>query len=110
MQDHNLAEQKRVIIELIKIANEFGIKIVATNDAHYVEQTDANMQKYLLLVGQNKTIDSTDALLFETDEFYVKDEVEMKLLFDDEYVVNTDEVAQKCIFKFDFNNLKLPVF
>ncbi len=110
VQDHNLPEQKRVNIELIKIANELNIKIVATNDAHYVEKSDANMQKYLLLVGQNKNVDSDDALEFETDEFYVKDEQEMLQLFSAEYINNTIEVADKCNFEFDFNNLKLPEF
>lgn len=110
VQDHNLPEQKRVNIELEKIAKELDIKIVATNDAHYVEQSDANMQKYLLLVGQNKTVDSTDALLFETEEFYVKTEEEMKRLFPAQYIENTSEVADKCNFEFDFNNLKLPAF
>lgn len=110
VQDHNLPEQKRVNIELQKIAEQLEIKIVATNDAHYVDKSDANMQKYLLLVGQNKTVDSTDALLFETEEFYVKSEEEMKHLFPAEYVENTKEVAEKCNFEFDFNNLKLPAF
>lgn len=110
VQDHNLPEQKRVNIELEKIAKELNIKIVATNDAHYVDQKDANMQKYLLLVGQNKTVDSTDALLFPNDEFYVKTEEEMSKLFPAEYIENTMEVAKKCNFEFDFNNLKLPAF
>ncbi len=110
IQDHNLPEQKRVNIELIKIANELNIKVVATNDAHYVEKSDANMQKYLLLVGQNKNVDSDDALLFETEEFYVKDENEMLSLFEKEYIENTIEVANKCNFEFDYNNLKLPAF
>lgn len=110
VQDHNLPEQKRVNIQLEKIAKELNIKIVATNDAHYVEQKDANMQKYLLLVGQNKTVDSTDALLFPTDEFYVKTEQEMRKLFPAEYLENTSEIVNKCNFEFDFNNLKLPAF
>ncbi len=110
IQDHSLPEQKRINIELIKIAKELDIKVVATNDAHYVEKADANMQKYLLLVGQNKNIDSDDALTFETDEFYVKTEDEMLSLFPAEYVNNTIEVANKCNFEFDFNNLKLPAF
>ena len=110
VQDHNLPLQKRVNIELVKLAKQLNIKVVATNDAHYVEKEDANMQKYLLLVGQNKTIDSDDALLFETDEFYVKSEAEMSTLFPVEFLNNTVEVAQKCNFEFDFNNLKLPVF
>ena len=110
VQDHGLTEQKRVNQYLIKIANELNIKIVATNDAHYIEKTDANMQKYLMLVGQNKTVDSTDALLFETEEFYVKSEDEMLQLFPSEYINNTKEVADKCNFDFDFNNLKLPKF
>ncbi|MGN0174460.1 MAG: DNA polymerase III subunit alpha, partial [Acutalibacteraceae bacterium] len=110
VQDHGLSEQKRVNLQLIKLAEELNIKIVATNDAHYIEKTDANMQKYLMLVGQNKTIDSTDALLFETEEFYVKTEQEMLQLFPAEYLENTCEVADKCNFDFDFNTLKLPKF
>ncbi len=110
VQDHGLVEQKRVNIELEKIANKLDIKIVATNDAHYIAKSDANMQKHLFLVGQNKTVESEDALAFETNEFYVKTEEEMSLLFPASYLKNTQEVANKCNFDFDFNHLKLPKF
>lgn len=110
VQDHNLPEQKKVNLHLEKIAKQLEIEIVATNDAHYVEKKDAETQKYLMLVGQNKTVESTDALLFETDEFYVKDEQEMLRLFPQEYLDNTQKVANKCNFEFVFGELKLPKF
>ena len=110
VQDHNLPEQKKVNLHLEKIAKQLEIEIVATNDAHYVEKKDAKTQKYLMLVGQNKTVESTDALLFETDEFYVKDEQEMLRLFPQEYLDNTQKVANKCNFEFVFGELKLPKF
>ncbi len=110
VQDHNLPEQKSVNAHLERIAKELNIEIVATNDAHYVEKKDAQTQKYLMLVGQNKTVESTDALLFETEEFYVKTEEEMQKLFFQQYLDNTQKVADKCNFEFEFGELKLPKF
>ena len=110
VQDHNLPEQKKVNLHLEQIAKELNIEIVATNDAHYVEKQDAKIQKYLMLVGQNKTVESTDALLFQTDEFYVKDEQEMRNLFPKEFLENTQKIADKCNFDFVFDELKLPKF
>lgn len=110
VQDHNLPEQKRVNLLLEKIAKENDVQIVATNDAHYVEKEDAETQKYLMLIGQNKTVESEDALLFKTDEFYIKTESEMSALFPNEYLENTQKVADKCSFEFEFDKLKLPKF
>lgn len=110
LQDHGLEEQKRVNILLENIAKEYNIEIVATNDAHYIEKEDAEIQKYLMLVGQNKTVESDDALLFETDEFYIKTEEEMSRLFPKEYLDNTKKIVDKCNFEFEFDKLKLPKF
>ncbi len=108
IQDHGLPEQKPVIDGLLKIHEETGIPLVATNDAHYMRKSDAKAQKVLLYVQIKKTINEECGMGFETDEFYVKSEEEMRSLF--EYIPeacdNTVKIADMC--NVSFKNLDDP--
>jgi len=111
IQDHGIDEQHTVLPDLLRIAGEVGVKVVATNDCHYLEKEDSKMQHALICVQTNNTIDST-VLEFETDEFYVKSTEEMSdnFAFFPSAVTNTAEVAEKCNFNFEFGVTKLPYF
>ena len=96
VQDHGLPEQKQTNPQLIRIANEIGAKVVATNNAHYLNREDADAQDTLLAIQTKRLKSDTDRMRFETDEFYVKSEDEMGRLFPQEFLDNTQEIADKC--------------
>ena len=72
LQDHGLEEDQVVLPQLIRLARETGIPMVATNDAHYITKEDAKMQSILLCIQTGKTIADADRMEFQTDEFYLK--------------------------------------
>ncbi|MFR7855446.1 MAG: DNA polymerase III subunit alpha, partial [Acutalibacteraceae bacterium] len=110
LQDHGLAEQQRINPQIIRMSKETGIPLVATNDVHYVKKQDAEVQKVLICIGTNHTLNEKTGLEFENDEFYLKTGDEMAELFPDEAIKNTLEIADKCNFDFDFGKIKLPFF
>ncbi len=112
LQDHGLKEDDVVIPQLIALARETGIPLVATNDAHYLRREDAKMQEILLCIQTGKTLKDPDKMEFQTEEFYVKSSDEMFDLFAavPEACENTAKIAQMCDFDFDFNHTKLPYF
>lgn len=112
LQDHGLAEQKQILPELIAIANELGIGLAATNDIHYLTREDAFYQDVLMCIAMKKTVEDTDRMRFETDEFYIKSEAEMRELFSyvPEAIENTARIAERCNVDFDFNTRHLPKF
>lgn len=112
IQDHGLKEQKIINPKLIKLAKDIDVNIVATNDVHYLEQEDADMQKVLIAIGTGKKLSDENPLNFETEEFYLKSEEQMRSLFKDnpEFIDNTEIIASRCNVDFEFHKLKLPVF
>lgn len=112
IMDQSLAGQKAVNPRLIEMSKELGIKLAATNDAHYLKKEDAFAQDVLLCVGTGSFLDQQDRLKFETQEFYVKSQDEMESLFLDvpEAVSNTLEVDEKCNFILETGKLHLPNF
>ena len=100
LQDHGIADQRRINPLLVKIAREIGVKTVATNDAHYLEKEDAEMHDVLLCVQTGRTLSDENRMRFETKEFYVKSPEEMSELFAwcKEAVSSTVEIAEKCEF------------
>lgn len=112
IQDHGIAEQKRIIPEIIKLSQETGVDVVATNDIHYLKKEDAKYQDVLMCIQMEKTIDDPDRMRFETEEFYIKSPEEMADLF--EYipsaVENTAKIAKRCNVDFDFNTRHLPSY
>ncbi len=82
LQDHGLADQRRVNVELIAMARDLDIPLVATNDTHYTEKAQARAHDVLLCIQQpGKVLADTDRLKFDTEEFYVKSAAEMRELF-----------------------------
>lgn len=112
IQNHGIAEQKKVNAFLIPYAQEVGIGLVATNDVHYVEKKDAKYQDLLLCIQTNRKVAETDRMAFESDEFYLKSEEEMHALFGQVpgALENTQKIADMCDLEFKFNVLKLPKF
>ena len=112
LQDHGLEEDQVVLPQLIRLARETGIPMVATNDAHYITKEDAKMQSILLCIQTGKTIADADRMEFQTDEFYLKSTDEMYDLFSmvPEACENTNKIAEQCNFEFTFGETKLPYF
>ncbi|KMT21065.1 DNA polymerase III subunit alpha [Clostridium cylindrosporum DSM 605] len=112
LQDHGMEEQKKVNKILIKLSQETGIPLVATNDVHYIEKDDSKAHEILVCIQTGKTIDDPDRLEFESNEFYLKSEEEMRSLFPEasEAIENTQKIADMCNVEFDFNVTHLPKF
>ena len=112
IQDHGIPLQKQVLPGLVKLAKEIGVGLVATNDAHYIEKEDAQMQNVLICIQTNTTVDQPGSLEFETEEFYIKSREEMEELFSSwpEALENTVKIAQRCQVEFEFGKTKLPLF
>ena len=112
LQNHGIREQQQIEPLLIKLSNETGIPLVATNDTHYVNREDSKTQQVLICVATNTTIGQENSLEFQTDEFYLKSEDEMSELFSHvpQSIENTQIIADMCNFDFEFGNTKLPHF
>ncbi|NBI66790.1 DNA polymerase III subunit alpha [Pseudoflavonifractor sp. 60] len=112
LQDHGLPKQKKVNEELIRLSQETGIPLIATNDAHYLRREDAQLQDILMCIQMDKTLDDPDRMRFDTQEFYVKSEAEMAALFPDhpEALENTAKIAALCNVDFEFGKYHLPQF
>ena len=112
MQDHGIQEQTAVNQGVMRLARETGLPLVVTNDAHYLRKEDAKMQDVLLCVQTGKTVDEPNRMKFQTEEFYLKSEAEMRALFPscDEAFENTVRIAERCNLEFVFNQYHLPSF
>ena len=112
LQEHGLAEQRTVNMELIKISRETGIPLVATNDLHYVKKEHSDIQDVLLCIGTGRTIEDEDRMQFGTREFYLKDASEMVLLFGEypEALAITAKIAERCNVVLDFDSSHLPEY
>ena len=112
IQDHGIREQKRIIPEIIKLSQETGVGLVATNDIHYLSKEDAKYQDVLMCIQMEKTVDDPERMKFETEEFYIKSPEEMADLFEyiPEAIENTEKIAKRCNVDFDFNTRHLPAF
>ncbi len=108
IQDHGLPEEKKIFPLICELSEKTGIPLAATNDVHYVKKEDAYVQKVLLCIQTNHTIDESFGMEFQTEEFYLKSEDEMRNLFPERAVENTARIADKCNFEFEFGNTKLP--
>ncbi|MBQ8686048.1 MAG: DNA polymerase III subunit alpha [Clostridia bacterium] len=97
IQDHGIADEKQVIPDLIKIARELDIGLVATNDVHYIEKDDWEAHDVLLCIQTKKTLADPKRMKFETHEFYMKSGDEMAELFSyvPEAITNTRVIADK---------------
>ena len=112
LQDHGIEEQRAVNQGVQRIARETGLPLIITNDAHYLRPEDAEMQDVLLCIQTGKTVDDTNRMKFQTDEFYLKSEQELAELFPglQEALDNTAKIADMCNLEFVFNEYHLPSF
>ncbi len=112
LQDHGIPEQRSVNQGIMRIARETGLPLIVTNDAHYLRKEDARMQDVLLCVQTGRTVDDPNRMKFQTEEFYLKSEEELRRLFPncDEAFENTAKIAERCNLEFVFNEYHLPAF
>jgi DNA polymerase-3 subunit alpha len=112
LQNHGLSEQKQIEPYLIKLSRDTGIPLVATNDVHYVRKEDSKTQNILLCIATGHILGETIDIGFETEEFYLKGEDEMKEAFPSvpEAIENTQKIADMCNVTFEFGKTKLPRF
>lgn len=112
IQNHGLEEEKEVARGLIQLAKEFSLKLVATNDLHYVRKEDAAAQDVLLCIQTQANVDDANRMRFPNDSFYLKSYEEMLELFPNypEALDNTQEIADRCNLTLEFGKLLLPKF
>ena len=112
IQNHKIREERQASRGIIRISKETGIPLVCTNDAHYINKEDAYYQDVLMCIQTSRLVHDTNRMRFETDEFYLKSEEEMRSLFPDcpEAFDNTNVIADMCSFDFEFGHYHLPKF
>jgi DNA polymerase-3 subunit alpha len=112
LQNHGIQEQAKVNRQLIPWAQEFGLKLVATNDVHYVENKHSHAHDCLICIGTQTQLTDTKRMKYVEEQFYLRSADEMKARFAEvpEAVQNTLEVAEKCNLEIEFNKLHYPVF
>ena len=112
LQDHGIPEQIPVNQGVMRLARETGLPLIVTNDAHYLRREDAEMQDVLLCIQTGKTVDEENRMKFQTEEFYLKSEEELRELFPNcpEAFENTAKIAEMCNVEFVFNEYHLPSF
>lgn len=112
LQDHGIMEQKRINPDIVRLSKECDIPLVVTNDCHYIKREDKDVHKILLCIQTNHTVEDENSFEFPTDEFYLKNESEMRELFPElpEAYDNTVKIAERCNVEFEFGKTKLPHF
>src|SRR5690349_5832408 len=111
IQQHGIPEERQVTEGMLRLGQELGIGVVATNDAHYLRREDAESHDVLLAIGTGSDLDDPKRFRFLGQESYVKSEPEMRALFPDlpETLDNTARVAELCEFDFE-KRYFLPTF
>lgn len=117
LQDHGLEKQKMSNPGLIELARKLGIKMVITNDSHYLRKEDADWHDTLLCIQTNAVKESNDRFRFPNNEFYVKTPEELRDSFRwmeadlfEECIKNTVEIADKCHLIIKFGEYLIPYF
>ena len=112
LQDHGIPAQAKVNRGILRLSQETGLPLVATNDAHYLTRVDSETQDVLMCIQMGKTVDDPNRMKFESDEFYIKSEEEMRTLFPNQQQAfeNTVKIAERCNVDFTFGKYHLPEF
>jgi DNA polymerase-3 subunit alpha len=112
IMDHGLSIERRVMTDLLRIAKDLDIPLVATNDLHYTHQHDADSHAALLCVQSGSTLDDPKRFKFDGDGYYVKSAAEMRQVFRDhpEACDNTLLIAERCAVEFDTSANYMPRF
>ena len=112
LQDHGIPEQRLVNQQLMRMSQETGIELVATNDVHYTYESDADSHDILLCIQTGKKVSDEDRMRYEGGQYYVKSEEEMRSLFPYalQALENTQKIADRCEVNIEFGVTKLPRF
>ena len=119
LQNHGIRQQQKILPDLIRLAKELDVGLVATNDCHYLTKEDSMTQKILLCIQTNHTLEEDNGMEFETEEFYVKSRQQvfdaMRECTGDEEAIrqaldNTVKIAERCQVEFTFGHHILPKF
>ncbi|GAB5558742.1 MAG: DNA polymerase III subunit alpha [Synoicihabitans sp.] len=104
IQDHGIPEQKKIIPGLLKLGEEFGLKVIASNDVHYVNASDAGPHDAMLCIQTGSKIQDENRMRFTGQEFYLKSRAEMEKVFGEvpESIINTHAVAEMCELEIPF--------
>ena len=112
LQDHGMAEQTMVNNAILRMSKETGIPMVATNDIHYIYDTDVEAHDILLCIQTGKKLADENRMRYEGGQYYCKSEEEMRRLFPyaKEALDNTHKIAERCNVEIKFHEQKLPKF
>ena len=112
LQDHGIPEQKTVNNQLLRLSQDTGIELVATNDIHYTYADDAEAHDILLCIQTGKKLSDENRMRYEGGQYYVKSEEEMRKLFPyaQQAIDNTQKIADRCHVEIEFGVTKLPHF
>ncbi len=112
IMDHGMEEQQSLIRPLLKLAKEFSLKVVCSNDVHYVHSDDCTTHDALLCIQTGAKVDDEKRMRYPTNEFYLKTRDEMEERFREvpESILNTCAVAEMCELEIPFNENRYPVF
>ena len=112
LQDHGMAEQTMVNNGILRMSRETGIPMVATNDIHYIYDTDVQAHDILLCIQTGKKLSDENRMRYEGGQYYCKSEEEMRRLFPyaKEALDNTHKIAERCNVEIKFHEQKLPKF
>lgn len=110
MQDHGITEQQTVNASLLRMHQETGIDLVATNDVHYIYDNDVEAHDILLCIQTQKKVQDEDRMRYDGGQYYLKSVEEMEKLFPyaKEALENTHKIAERCNVTIEFGNYKLP--
>ena len=112
LQDHGIPDQKTVNAGLMRMSEETGIELVATNDVHYTYAEDAEPHDILLCLQTGKKLSDENRMRYEGGQYFVKSEEEMRTLFPyaAQAIDNTQKIADRCNVEIEFGVTKLPHF
>lgn len=112
VQDHGMPQELKAQQGLVELAKEFGLGLVATNDFHYLDQTDAEAHDIKLCIAMGRKKNDFDRIKFPNDQFYMKSGDEMANMFSHipEAIDNTLLIAERCNVELDFTKHHLPKF
>ncbi|MBQ3012016.1 MAG: DNA polymerase III subunit alpha [Clostridia bacterium] len=112
LQDHGTEETRQIMPLLVKLAEDTGLPMVATNDCHYLRRQDAEIQQVLMCIQTNTTLDSANKPSFDTNDYYIKTTDEMKRIYGayNGAIENTLKIADACNLELEFDKVCLPAF
>jgi len=112
LQDHGTADTQEIIPYLVKLSEECGLPLVATNDCHYLRRQDSDTQQILMCIQTNTNLDSPNKPSFDTDDYYIKTTDEMKRIYGayEGAIENTVKIADMCNLEIEFGKVNLPKY